>query len=82
MSTNLHWAPKPTSTNTTLSTELKRAISRRLWDTDGSCGDGKATVGHKDLPYIEALRDMDIEDADLLIDLIETHDEIELWHGD
>lgn len=80
MSTNLHWAPPNQSK--TLSKELKRAISRKLWDTNGSYGSGKVTVDHSDIQYIEALRDMEVEDAGLLIDLIEAHGSIELWHGD
>lgn len=80
MSTNLHWAPSSQNKKNTLSKDLKRTISRRLWDTDGSCGSGKVTVSAKDIPYIEALRDMGIEDAQELIDLIHAHAEIELWH--
>lgn len=81
MSTNLHWAPSSRHCGNTLSKDLKRAISRKLWDTDGSCGNGTAIVDTNDLGYIEALRDMGVEDADTLIELIEKHGSIELWHG-
>ena len=60
--------------------ELKRVISRKLWDTDGSCGIGKSTVDKSDIPYLEGLRDAGIKGADELIKLIYNHDEIQLWH--
>ena len=64
----------------TLTKELKRTISRRLWDTDGTCGDGDAIVGSDMVPYIEGLRDAGIAGAGELLDLIERHGAVILWH--
>jgi len=37
------WEPvHPNTSRKSLPDELKRVISRRLWDTDGSCGGGQA----------------------------------------
>jgi len=79
MSTNLMWKPKATS-HGSFSKELKRVISRRLWDTDGSCGGGIVTVNETDIEYIRGLSDAGILDACELVELIEKHGEIELWH--
>lgn len=79
MSTNLMWKPK-TQSNGSLSKQLKKVISRRLWNTDGSCGGGVATVNETDIEYLNGLLDAGIEDAEELIDLINQYGEIELWH--
>jgi hypothetical protein len=60
--------------------ELKYKLSRKLWDTDGSCGNGPAVVDERIIPYLEGLRDAGIKGADKLIKLIQEHGSIELWH--
>jgi hypothetical protein len=73
------WKPKQQARGS-LPKQLKRAISRRLWDTDGSCGDGIVILGHSDIPYLDGLKDAGIDGAKELISLIIAHDEVELWH--
>ena len=78
MSTNLMWGI--VATGDSLPKELKRIISRKLWDTDGSCGGGKVVVNCELIPYLEGLQHCGVEGAEELIDLINHHSEIELWH--
>jgi hypothetical protein len=73
------WRP-PSSLNGTLPRDLKRVISRRLWGTDGTCGDGEATMDLNDIQYLEGLKDAGISGAQELIDLIKTHGTVILWH--
>lgn len=80
MSSSLQWKPAFPAEGGTLDYELKRAISRRLWDTDGSTGHGEATVTRADLPYLEGLRDAGVKGAQKLIDLIEKHEAVIVWH--
>lgn len=79
MGSNLLWKPKVTE-GEPLPYKLKRVISRKLWDTDGSCGEGEATVDESLLPYLEGLKDAGIDGAEELIDIINTHKEVVLWH--
>ena len=79
MSSSLMWKPV-TQASGSLDFELKKTISRKLWDTDGSCGGGVATVDSADIPYLEGLRDAGTKGASELIKLIHKHGEIELWH--
>ncbi len=79
MSSTLCWKPE-TAAEGSLPYELKRAISRKLWDTDGSCGGGEIVVKADLIPYLEGLRDAGIEGADELIRLITEHGRIVLWH--
>jgi len=79
MSSTLMWKPL-TGAQGSLSYELKRVISKRLWDTDGSCGGGVATMNSTDLDYLQGLMDAGIEGADEIIDLIHEHGDIQLWH--
>jgi len=80
MSSTLLWRPAISQEGKSLPYELKRVISRRLWDTDGTIGDGTALVSNCDIPYLEGLRDSGIEGAAELIKLIAKHGEIVLWH--
>lgn len=78
MSSTLCWKPVTTERNS-LPDELKRTISRRLWDTDGSCG-GSAIIDCSIIPYLEGLRDAHTPGADELIKQIERYGEVEVWH--
>ena len=80
MSSSLAWCVVLPTENNYLPDQLKRKLSRRLWNTDGSCGDGRVTVGRDLIPYLEGLRDCGIDGAEELIDLIQKHEYIELWH--
>jgi len=79
MSSSLMWKPVQEAKGS-LPNELKWAISRRLWDTDGSCGHGVVIVDSSYIGYLKGLRDAGINGADELINLIKEHGEIELWH--
>lgn len=80
MSSNLLWAPVVLQNENVLPYQLKRVISRKLWDTDGSCGSGKAVMTTDDLPYCLGLLHAGVEGAQELIDALEKHGAIELWH--
>ena len=73
------WRPIVTDAND-LPKELKFVISRRLWDTDGSCGHGEASMNSSDISYLEGLRDAGIKGAKELIDAIEQYGTVILWH--
>lgn len=79
MSSNLMWKlVEPPGGS--LSYELKRTISRKLWDTDGSCGGDVVTVDRNLIPYLEGLMHGGVNGAEELIELIDEHEEIQLWH--
>lgn len=78
MSSTLMWKPVKNAQGS-LSYELKRTISRKLWDTDGSCG-GSAVINKDFIPYLEGIRDAGIKGADELIKILETHGKVEIWH--
>lgn len=80
MSSTLMWRPSSPAHFDSLPDELKRVISRKLWNTDGSCGVGEAFVGSELIPYLEGLRDSGVKGADRLIKLIEKHGALILWH--
>lgn len=80
MSSTLMWRPATPLEGAALSYELKKTLSRKLWDTDGSCGGGEALLGIRDIPYVEGLRDAGVKGAAELIDLLNEHGAIILWH--
>jgi hypothetical protein len=71
MSATLMAYPPP-SNGTSLSDELKYALGRKLFGTDGTTG-GTIDVDAGLVPYLEGLRDGGIKDAGKLIKLIEKH---------
>lgn len=79
MSTSLMWKPA-TQAEGDLPDELKRVLSRKLWDTDGSCGAGNRTLSYEDISHLEGLKDDGVNGAAELIELIYKHNEIILWH--
>ncbi len=79
MSSTLMWRPANSDGNS-LPYDLKKVISRRLWDTDGSCGSGVATVNETDIEYLEGLQDAGIDGASELIKIIQEHGDVQLWH--
>ena len=79
MSSTLMWRPAITDAKA-LPSELKRVISRKLWDTDGTCGGGEVLVDIGLIPYLEGLRDSGVKGAVELIRLIEHHGAVLLWH--
>ncbi len=80
MSSTLMWRIVAPQEGESLPYQLKRIISRRLWDTDGTIGHGVAIAGPELLPYLEGLSDSGIDGANELIAIIKKHGEVELWH--
>lgn len=80
MSSSLYWVPDVEPEGNRLSDELKFAISRHCWGTDGTMGEGRAILDDDDLDYLRGLFDAGIKDADTLIQAIEKHGRIALWH--
>lgn len=79
MSSTLMWR-SVCAPNGQLPYELKKTLSRKLWNTDGSIGGDPAIVGAELVPYLEGLRDVGVKGASELIELIKTHGRVELWH--
>lgn len=80
MSSTLMWRPATPIEGSSLPFELKRTLSRKLWDTDGSIGGGDAMMTVSDIPYLEGLRDAGVRGAAELIGIIEQHGAVLLWH--
>jgi hypothetical protein len=72
------WKPVDRSGNS-LPYELKKTLSRKLWDTDGSIG-GSAVVDAELIPYLEGLQHAGVDGAEELIEAINTHEQVEVWH--
>lgn len=71
MSTNLYVRPyQPEPLGEDLAYELKKSISQKYWDHDGSLSGDWIVLGAEDVPYLEGLRDAKIKDADTLIEKI------------
>jgi len=80
MSSTLMWRPVVPIEGYTLPYPLKKTLSRKLWDTDGSIGGGEATMTVADIPYLEGLRDAGVDGASELIEILRKHEAIVLWH--
>ena len=80
MSSTLMWRPVVPVEGYRLPFELKKTLSRKLWDTDGSIGGGEAGMTEADIPYLEGLRDAGVKGADELIEILRKHGAIVLWH--
>ena len=79
MSSTLVWEPYSSHEGEPLPDELKRVISRKYWDSDGSVG-GSAVLSSKDIPYLEGVRDCGVKGASQLIDLINEYGQLRIWH--
>jgi len=73
MSANLNWRPVSKQSKT-LPDELK-FILREYCGIDTS----KTIWNKQQIPYLAGLRDAGVKGAQELIDILEKHDEIELW---
>lgn len=80
MSSSLMWRPVVPIEGYSLPFELKKTLSRKLWDTDGSTGHGDATMTTADIPYLEGLMHAGVKGAKELIDILEKHTAVVLWH--
>lgn len=79
MSSTLMWRPSSRESYD-LPLDLKEVVSRKLWNTDGSCGGAEVTVNSDLIPYLEGIRDAGINGAQELIDAINQHGDVVLWH--
>jgi hypothetical protein len=80
VSSALMWRPIVPTQGRQLPFALKKTLSRKLWGTDGSCGGGEAVMTSADIPYLEGLRDAGVDGAEQLIDIINKHVMVALWH--
>lgn len=71
MSASLYWEPAARQRSKPLPDALKFALRKRY--------NGEAVLDRHDVPYLEGLRDADVEGAQDLIDLIEKHDAVRIW---
>lgn len=77
MSSTLVWKPVD-SPRGHFNNELKRAIGSYKFGGDGSCWDGSVIVDDDDIGFLKGLLHAGIKEAEELIDLIDSHDQIEL----
>lgn len=84
MSSTLYWKPVVPNEGESLSFELKKTLSRHLWDTDGSFGGEPAEMTAKDIPILKGMTLVGSEvirkDCETLIAAIEQHGAVVLWH--
>lgn len=74
MSATLFWRPKDIGRK-----ELADELRFILQESVLSGGPGQAVLGVVDRPYLKGLHDAHVKDADILIEAIERHGEIEIW---
>lgn len=55
MSTSLYWSIIPKAPKEHCIGALKYDLAKKLWDTDGSYGDGHADIGEEIIPYLEGI---------------------------
>lgn len=83
MSTNLYWRPVKPQKKNSLPNGLKYVLARRYWGSDGSISDGPSILIDEDIPFLEGVSlagQGEVKDgADMLIDLIQKHGEVEVW---
>jgi hypothetical protein len=79
MSSSLHYRPHINEeTGLSLSFELKKAISQKYWEHDGSLGGHWIILTESDIPYLEGVRDGGIKDAGTLINEIRRYEAVEI----
>ena len=83
MSTSLYWSIIPPEPKEQGLYSLKWTLARKLWDSDGSCGESSIDVGSELIPFLEGIKegngsgDMG-RDADKLIDAIKKYGRVRL----
>jgi len=78
MSSTLVWKPIE-SPSGYFENQLKRAIGSYRFGGDGSCWDGSVIVDNGDVKFLKGLLHAGIKEAEELIDLIHTHEQVELY---
>lgn len=83
MSTTLYWSRLPVEPTENGLNSLKRVLARKIWDSDGSCGEGKEVVDEELIPFLEGIvegnggGDMG-KDAKELIEAIRQYGKVQL----
>lgn len=80
MNRKLRWEPVHQE-EFTLPDELKKAIVKHYWGSDGSDRDNLTTrvhIGEDDIPYFEGLADAGVASAVDVLDILRSHKEIYL----
>ena len=78
MSTSLYFRPAVSDNGEDLSFELKKAISQKYWQHDGSLGGEWIILDDSDISFLEGVEAGGISDARVLIASIMKHDQIEI----
>lgn len=86
MSTALYWKEIPKEQEENNINGLKWILSERIWDTDGSTGQGETKVSKELIPFLEgiiATEDTKLRyDAQALLNAIKAHETVLLYsHG-
>lgn len=55
MSTSLYWSRVPVEPKEESLYSLKWTLARKLWDSDGSCGESTIVVGKELIPFLEGI---------------------------
>lgn len=83
MSTSLYWSRVPVELKEESLYSLKRALAKKIWDSDGEMGENIVVVGHELIPFLEGIvegngsGDMG-RDAKKLIDAINEYGKVQL----
>lgn len=83
MSTSLYWSRVPVEPKEESLYSLKWTLAKKLWDSDGSCGESTIVVGKELIPFLEGIvegngsGDMG-RDAKKLIDAINQYGKVQL----
>ena len=83
MSTSLYWSIIPKEPKDYCIDSIKYEIAKRIWGTDGSCGEGYHKIGKELVPFLEGIiagngsGDMSV-DAQKLINAITEHEEVQI----
>jgi hypothetical protein len=84
MSTSLYWSRVPVEQTEYDLYSLKWALARKLWDSDGSCGESSIIVDKELIPFLDGIivgndnGDM-AEDAKQLKNAIEDYGKVQLF---
>lgn len=55
MSTSLYWSTLPVDPDENSLYSLKHTLAKKIWDSDGSCGQGKEIVSKELIPFLEGI---------------------------
>ena len=78
MSTSLYFRPVVDENGETLSFALKKALSQKYWEHDGSLGGNWVKLSNSDISFLEGVNAGGVSDAKVLIAEIIKHGQIEV----